>query len=194
MSKLIDYLPRLYEDILEMIELTKTEEIELQAARLAVQQLLDDQYVLTASEDGIRRRERILKIQADPTTESLDFRRKRIINRYSTKPPFTIRYLQERLDYLVGTGRALATIDVQKFILTVTTAIDDASLFKEVAHTIKTILPANIVYQQSTALEDQITLQESITSQVLNRGTKLSTSWRLGATPFAVLGPEVVVK
>ncbi|WP_206108572.1 putative phage tail protein [Paenibacillus thiaminolyticus] len=50
--------------------------------------LLDDQFVLTSSVDGIKRREKMLGIQADSSLETIEFRRQRIINRYQMKPPF----------------------------------------------------------------------------------------------------------
>ncbi|MBW7454664.1 putative phage tail protein [Paenibacillus sepulcri] len=193
-NSLMDYLPEFYHDIVDFAEWTGTEEVEMVSAAQAVQQLFDDQFVMTSQEQAIKRREKILGIQADPLTESLDFRKKRIINRYSTKPPFTIRYLQERLDFLVGTGHTIASVDPLHFILTVTAKIEEASLFKEVEYTVKAIKPANIIYRQETALEDTIKLEEHISLQKLNRETRLSTLWHLGRTPFAVLEQEVILK
>lgn len=193
-NKLLTYLPELYHDIIDFVELTDTEEAEFISTEQAIQQLFDNQFVMSSNERAVRRRERMLGIQADPTKETLDFRKKRIVNRYSTKPPFTLRYLQERLDFLVGAGRAIISVDPQAFILKVTAGIEDAALFKEVEHTIKSIKPANMVYQQETALEDRIVLQEHISLRRLTRMTRLSTTWRLGVTPFAEASEEVIVK
>lgn len=188
------YLPSFYEEILDFVELTDTETAEIISIEQAVQQLFDNQFVMTSSEQGIKRREKILGIQADSATETLDFRRKRIINRYSTKPPFTMRYLQERLDFLVGAGRAIISVDVQNFVLTVTVGIDEAAVFKEVEHTVKTTKPANMVYRQNTALGDSLSFEEHISTRALTRMTRLGTAWKLGSTPFAIVEPEVIVK
>lgn len=193
-NKLLEYLPDYYHDILDFIELTDTEEKELLSAEQALNQLFDNQFVMSSDERAVRRRERMLGIQADPTKESLDFRKKRIVNRYSTKPPFTMKYLQDRLDFLVGAGRAMTSVDPENFVLKVTAGIEDAALFKEVEHTIKSIKPANVVYQQETALWDAIVFKESISKRTLSRETRLSTMWRLGRTPFAAVSEEVVVK
>lgn len=118
MSKLIkDYWPEYYETILEFLELAEAEDTEVTVLQSAINQLLDDQFVLTSEYEAVKRREKMLDIQADPTVETLDFRRKRIVNRYSTKPPFTIRYLQDRLDYLVGEGKTVTSVDIQNFLL-----------------------------------------------------------------------------
>lgn len=193
MNRVMKYLPSYYEKILDFVELAETESIELDNMQGAIDRLFDDQFVLTSDEQAIRRRERMLGIQADPTRESLDFRKQRILNRYRTRPPFTIRYLQQQLDFLVGPGRALAEVDVQNFILTITTAIDEAVLFEELEHTVHTIKPANIIYQQNTALEDVIILDESIATQTVTWNYILG-SWDLGQEPFATLGQEVIIK
>lgn len=193
MNKLLESLPTYYHDIIDFVELTDTEEVEVISAEGAVQRLFDDEFVMTSNEQGVKRREKMLGIQADPKTESLEFRKKRIINRYSTKPPFTIRYLQQRLDFLVGPGRAITSVDVENFILTVTANIDDAAVFREVEHTIKSTKPANMIYQQNTALEGVIALEEHIDMKLMTWNYKLDGSWQLGAKPFVTYGPEVPI-
>ncbi|ANY67588.1 phage portal protein [Paenibacillus sp. BIHB 4019] len=194
MTKLVSsYWPEMYADIKEFIKLAATEDVELALLEQAELQQLADGFVMTASLPAIKRRERMLGIQADPNAESIDFRRRRIVNRYSTKPPFTMRYLQERLDFLVGAGRGIAAVDVQNFILTVTAAIDDANIFKEVERTVSAIKPANIVYRQQTAIMDGVVLKERIAGVPLVRNTRLG-SWKLGVTPFTDREAEVVVK
>jgi uncharacterized protein YmfQ (DUF2313 family) len=192
-ERILPYLPDFYRGIKDFTELDATESAELGDLEAAVQQLFDDQFVLTSSADAVKRREQMLGIQADPTTESLEFRKRRILNRYQTKPPFTVRYLQQQLDRLIGPGRTIVEEDAQNFLLVVTAAINDAEVFREVEHTIKTIKPANIVYQQNTALNDDLELVESIVVHEITWNYVLG-SWQLGAAPFATLGPEVPVK
>lgn len=193
-DNLLFLLPNVFHDIKEMVVILEAEGVQIDQLQQAINQYLSDQFVMTSSVEAIRQREAELKIQADPTQETIDFRRKRIINRYSTKAPFTVRYLQQQLDKLVGTGVAVVSVDVQKFILYVTAKIDDASVFKEVVHTVTNVKPANLVYQQQTALQDSIQLNEKISKAVLTRMTGLSTTWKLGVTPFAVRGEEVLIK
>ncbi|GGG13574.1 putative phage tail protein [Paenibacillus aceti] len=194
MNRLLEYLPEYYHDILDFRELAETEARELMSVEQAMERLLQDQFVLTASEQAIKRREKMLGIQADPQAETLDFRRKRLINRYSTKPPFTVRYLQQRLDFLVGAGLVIVSVDPQKFMLTVTTSMENAAVFKEVEHTIRVIKPVNIVYQQKTSLEDELLFSEHISRKTITWNYKLDGGWQLGSKAFADLGAEVVVK
>lgn len=192
-DRIMRYLPEYYREIEDIKELAATESVELDNMEIAIQQLLDDQYVMTASVDAIKRRERMLGIQADPTTESLNFRRRRLINRYSTKPPFTRRWLQQQLDRLVGPGMTIVSVDPQQFILTVTANIENANVFREVIHTVDAVKPANMVYQQNTALHADIGLDERISKQDITWNYALG-SWQLGMQPFSTLGTEEVIK
>ncbi|UHA72303.1 putative phage tail protein [Paenibacillus sp. 481] len=189
----VSYLPPYYEAVREFQALGITVDAESQRLGVALEQWLADQFVLTASEYAVKRREQQLGIQADPAVEMLDFRKKRVMNRYATKPPFTARYLQQRLDFLLGAGRARVEVDGDRFLLKVIAKIGDAAIFKEVEHTVRGIKPANLVYNQATSLADRIVVQERITRTPLTRMTLLSTTWKLGSTPFAKRNQEVVV-
>ncbi|RXZ84696.1 DUF2313 domain-containing protein [Paenibacillaceae bacterium] len=192
-DRILVQLPAYYLDIADFAELASTETAELDLLASAVDQLFDDQFVATSGLQAIKRREQMLGIQADPVTESLAFRRRRIMNRYQTKPPFTVRYLQQQLDRLVGPGLTVVSVDVQNFMLTVTAPIDNANVFREVLHLIETIKPANLVYQQNTALMAGIALKEQIAKQRVDWHYRLDGSWRLGEQPFATLGAEEVI-
>ncbi len=189
----MQYEPEYYHIVREFIALLDTEEIELDELERSRLKLLADQFVMTSSEQALRRREQQLQIQADSSTETLDFRRRRIVNRYTTKPPFTIRYLQQKLDQLLGEGRATAQVDIQQFLLTITANLTDAAIFKEVNHTVQTIKPANLKYVQQTSLQDSITLEETAYRYTSERATRLSTGWKLGSTPFIKLGEELQI-
>ncbi|GAA3410384.1 putative phage tail protein [Paenibacillus hodogayensis] len=191
---LMEYLPELYREVREFEGLTAAEDAELASLGEAIGKWQDDQFVWTSGEAAVKRREKQLAIMADPQSETLEFRKIRIINRYSTKPPFTERYLQDRLDFLFGPGKAQVQVDVHSCVLTIAVSIPDASFFKEMEYTIKAVKPAHLVYNQSTALGAQIGLRESVYKIPLARRTTLGTSWKLGQTPFAERGQEVQVK
>ncbi|RRJ62393.1 DUF2313 domain-containing protein [Paenibacillus oralis] len=193
-DRIMPYWPEYYDDIPDFIQMAESEDAELDRMDSAIQQLFNDQFVLTSSVHAIKRREQMLGIQADPTTESLEFRKQRILNRYQTKPPFTIRWLQEQLDRLVGPGMTIVSVDVQDFILYVTANIENANVFKEVQHTVQTVKPANLIYQQNTSLDADIGLQEHVFKQDITWNYELDGVWKLDEKPFWSLGEEVQVK
>lgn len=193
-DRILKYWPEIYQEVDDFVALADTQASQVDNLEKAVQQLFDDQFVMTSNAQAIKRREKMLRIQADPANESLEFRKKRILNRYQTKPPFTIRWLQRQLNELVGVGLVVVDVDVQNFILYVRADIDDAAVFKEVNHTVLTVKPANLIYNQQTEINEGITLQENIYKSTLQRMTGLSTTWQLGVSPFAVRGEEVQIK
>lgn len=194
MIDLLEYLPEFYHGIREFQIIAKVEGKQFDKIDAELDNILNDQFVMTAREPSIVRRERLFKIQADPTIESLDFRRKRIINRQSIRPPFTERYLQDRLNFLLGEGISTVHVDVDNFILSVELAITDAAMFKELLITIERIVPLNMIYLQKTAIHDSVGMKESIIANRLQRNMRLGTTWRLGITPFANSTGEVTLK
>lgn len=192
-ERILRHLPEFYQLIEDFRVLDHTETIELDLLQSAVDQLFDDQFVMTSGLQAIKRREQMLGIQSDPSIETLDFRRRRLLNRYQTRPPFTIRYLQQQLDLVVGQGLTIVAVDPINFVLTVTTDIENASVFREALRTIDTVKPANLVYQQQTPLQAEVEVKERISRKQMNWHYKLNGDWQPGSRPFMSLGSEVVV-
>lgn len=193
MNRLIERLPPIFRDIYDIKALTETERAEFDRLAEGIDQTLDDQFIETASLRAIERREDMLNIIANPVSETLHNRRVRILNRYRTKPPFTKRYLQQQLDTLLGPGRSNVSISPEVYLLTVKTSIDEAFLFKEMEYTVNTVKPANMAYQQETSIRERIITKETGAKQVLTRNTRLGTTWKLGRTPWANRGEEVII-
>ncbi|MEC0234470.1 DUF2313 domain-containing protein [Paenibacillus kribbensis] len=192
-NELIKSLPPELQEIEEFQVITEAELPQMQKLTDMVTQIRNNQFIMTSDAQAIKRREQRLGIQADPTTESLDFRKIRLINRMSTKPPFTVRYLQQQLDKLVGEGLTIVTVDYANRALTITANIDNAPVFSEVERTVSVIKPANMAYQQQTSIEDAITVEERMSYRSLTRHTNLGL-WGVGTIPFADPGPEVIIK
>lgn len=193
-NRISEYWPEFYLQIKDFRELGNTEANEFDNLDTAMQKVFDDAFVLTSDEQAVALREKELNIQADPSTESLEFRKQRILNRYQTHPPFSLRWLQRQLDRLVGEGLTLVEVDYANRILTVVANVEDAPVFKEVQRTVETTKPANMIYQQQTGVEDYIVLVERIAKREITWNYGLGTTWQLGEKPFATLGPEVIVK
>lgn len=129
--------------------------LEAKYIRQALQRLLDgffyelerlkiNQYILTADELGIAQLEKQFDIIPDLSTEDLAFRRQRLLNRNTTKPPFTLEYLEDKLAELITDGSHKVVMDYPKYALDVEIGLDNAQLYNEIALTVDTIKPANI--------------------------------------------------
>ncbi|MGE7951947.1 putative phage tail protein [Lysinibacillus xylanilyticus] len=137
-------LPAIYDGIKETDELTETVAIELDELDEARKRVEIEQFIMTASEKFIRMRERGYDILADPTTESLDFRRRRLIVRQSTRLPITQRKVREILTELVGHSNFEEYLDVENCTTTFVFEATDTTLSREIDLTLERIIPLNM--------------------------------------------------
>ena len=137
-------LPDIYDGIKETDELTETTAIELDELDVSRKRVEIEQFIMTASEKFIRMRERGYDIRADPTIESLDFRRRRIIARQSTRLPITQRKVNEILTELIGHSNYEEYIDIENCIATFTFEAADTMVSQEVESTLERIIPLNM--------------------------------------------------
>ena len=91
--ELLQYLPTWYKPIQEYQQLCQTESQELELLAEAMHTVKDNFYFQTMTESGVEEWEQVFGIVPNPSTEDLEFRRARVLNRISTKPPFTLGFL-----------------------------------------------------------------------------------------------------
>ena len=89
-TRLISYLPPVLQNIEEFKALYGTEDYEIDDLYAALEILLKDQFVHEATENGIKRWEKILKI-IPGASDTLDMRRFEILNRLNIKIPYTLK-------------------------------------------------------------------------------------------------------
>lgn len=146
--------------------------------------LEDNQFVLTANEYGIEQYESMLDIIPNPETESLQFRRDRIINRLSMTPPFTFRFLKKKLDGIIGVGRWNAYLDFSTYTLYVESSASNQVWFEEIIITMNNLKPANIVFINQPLITQGLVMSEEISYSTMQYNYVLGVSWVLGALPF----------
>lgn len=146
------YKPAIYDGVLEYEEVIKTEGEALYYAHEALQNILLSQKLSTMPIDTVISYEGILGIIGNPATETLEFRRQRIINRLSLKPPFPMEFLESRLDEIIGVGRWTIDYDKDEFTLYIESSASDQQWATELSITINSIKPANIVYVNVPAI------------------------------------------
>ena len=138
-----------------MPQIYYNEPLEAKYIRQALQKLLDgyfyelkrlqdNQFILTADELGIAQLEKQFDIIPDLTQEDLEFRRQRLLNRNTTKPPFTLEYLEDKLGDLLGEGSYQVVMDYPAYAMDIEIGLDNAPLYNEIALTIANLKPANI--------------------------------------------------
>lgn len=190
---LLSLLPHWYREILDYQEICQTEEAQLDALAAEITGVADNFFFQTMDAAAVSQWEQIFGIVPNLSTEDLSFRRARLLNRISTRPPYTLGFLYQKLDELIGPGAWQVTMDYPNYTLYVESSAQDQQYATEVAYTIGHIKPAHIVYINRPFLQDALFLSETVSysSQAFNYKLGL---WQLGLRPFVTDQIGEVVK
>jgi hypothetical protein len=209
------YMPSPYYDGIKETDAFLTAEENLWAQGLAdLQTEWQNHFVDLADAEGIARMESLYGILADPSTETLDFRRERLKNRMSLLPPFSLPVLAEKLADIFGDTSKLTTsydstnkirtVQGDKFsvavnydgqTITVESVAATGAWAQEIDITITQFKPANMVFVSKPLLTASMLLSESITQAQLITNYKLGVSWFLSSSvPFVSMSGKETIK
>ena len=185
--------PSVYDGVLEISVLSETDDVLLDQALAKLERAQLNQFILTADEETISVYEKMFSILANPTTETLQFRRERILNRMSLQPPFTMRWLQNKLDEIIGVGKWNAYVDYANRTLYIESFVVNQQWFNELRITINRIKPCNLVFVNKPLIMADVVANETIVSATQHYNYILG-QWQLGQQPFATTDSEEVIK
>lgn len=192
-TELCRQLPPWYREVLDYQQICQTETAQFEALAQEITGVAENFFFQTMGLSGVEMWEQIFGIVPNPQTEDLEFRRYRVLNRITTKPPYTLGFLYQKLDELIGPGLWEVTVDYPNYTLYIESSAQNQNYATEVAFTINRIKPAHIVYVNTPFIQSGILLSEQI--ERLNRvyNYKLGL-WALGQLPFATDQDSEVVK
>ena len=188
-----ELFPSVYNGVLEISVLSETDDVLLDQALAKLERAQLNQFILTADEETISVYEKMFSILANPTTETLQFRRERILNRMSLQPPFTMRWLQNKLDEIIGVGKWNAYVDYANRTLYIESFVVNQQWFNELRITINRIKPCNLVFVNKPLIMADVVANETIVSATQHYNYILG-QWQLGQEPFATTDSEEVIK
>ncbi len=187
------FVPTFYKDVVEMEDIMNSEEHIMDIARREVSAAFANTFVLTSDESGVIMFEKMLGITANSQTEDLEFRRQRVLNRLSMSPPFTFRFLEQKLNEIIGVGAWTAYIDFNNYTLYIESSATDQNWYYEIEFTVNRIKPCNMVFINVPYMAMGVNISETISYLEQSWRYRLS-SWKLGAYPFATLDGGGTVK
>lgn len=191
-TDICQYYPHWFRRILDFQALCRTEGGELRAMAAAMDQIHQNLFVQTMDEGTCAQWEAILRILPTPG-ETLEFRRLRVQNRLSLRPPFTLIFLREKLDLLFGPDNYVVEADYPNYTLYIEATVQDQAVFTEVSALLGIIKPCHIVYTARPRLDSGLLLAERV-----GRGETIYNyilgAWALGEKPFAVFDEKEVLK
>lgn len=192
-TNLLQLLPPYYAEIEDYRQICQAERPTFDEIKQKITRMQRNFSPLTMDLEAIQEWEAILHILANPETETLDFRRYRIINRLSTKPPFTVEFLRRKLDELIGPGLWTLDVDYPNYQITIESSAQPQVYSQEVEFTINRIKPAHIVYIHRAVVVTDMVMGERI-NRIEYGWNYVLGAWRLGEKPFATVLKDEVVK
>ena len=125
--KMKRYFPRFYDGYVEIDAIIDTEDKAFEEIGVNFRRAINNQFIKLADETGISAYEVLFDVIADPSTETLEERRDRLLNRVSVIPYYTTIFLRNRLDSLIGAGLYNLIIDYDNYTLYLESAAKNQS-------------------------------------------------------------------
>lgn len=191
--ELLSLLPPWYRRIQDYQQICQTEQEQFDLLAEEITSVAQNFFFQSMDVSAVSQWEKVLGIVPNPVSESISFRRSRLLNRISTRPPYTMEFLRQRLDVLIGPGAWTARMDYPNYTLYVESSAENQQYAAEVAVTINRIKPAHIVYINTPLLSAGLLLSEQIDLSQRIYNYRLG-GWGLGVAPFASETPQGVIK
>lgn len=191
-TSVCQYLPDWYKGIAEYQQICQAESAQMEIAKGLTERVYGNFYFSTMDGAGLSEWESLFGIVASPD-ETLEFRRARIINRLSMKPPFTLRFLRNQLNALIGEGNYNLIVDAGNYTLYVESSASSQAFAIEAAYTINHIKPAHIVYINTPLITESLKVNETIEKGNIQYNYRLG-GWGLGLAPFASGSAMEIIK
>jgi hypothetical protein len=139
-----DYWIETIQSIKEFESIGAVEDGELKKVNDELQNLISDQFIQTATEKGVARREKMLSIVpfADDTLES---RRFRVLSKWGDSLPYTYRSMFERLTQLCGKDGFSINLNSNEYTLVVKVELTVKRMEEEARNLLRKMAPANLI-------------------------------------------------
>lgn len=147
-KELQERVPPEWRKVREFQEIWKVEDEVIATLRDAVKGRLEQQFVMTATEDGLSRFESSFGI-LPKATDTLDDRRYRVLTYMMIDTPYTERSILSALEKLCGEGNVSVDVDVESFIVTVRVGLVARESFVDTERMLQKVIPCNMILDLS---------------------------------------------
>lgn len=142
--QLIEYLPPFVQGYKEIKAIMNTEQVSAEKSWTDAENVLADQFVQDATENGVSRYEKLLGI-TPKATYTLDERKFNILARMNEKLPYTMKSLETALSSLCGENGYVLKLDTDKYEMIVKLALSNENNVEAVKNLLYKMIPANIL-------------------------------------------------
>lgn len=151
------YWPDVIKNAREFKQISDAENPEFNILQEESQNIMNDQFVLDSTINGVNRREKTFKI-IPKTSETLDERKFRLLARMNEDIPFTVPNLHNQLKNLCGEDGYSLTILNNDFTVIVKVALVSKNNFNSVQELLERVIPQNMIIDCILMYNQHLTL------------------------------------
>lgn len=140
---LSNLLPQIYKQIADYRAMVNSSGREVHKLYEKLTESFNNQFISTSSLESIRKWEERFGITPNGT-DTLEERRFRVLAKFTDFPPYTERYLIDRLNDLCGVGNWRMFTDYESYRLVVQITLESLANNETVLNVVRSIIPANL--------------------------------------------------
>lgn len=152
MKKVIEYLPPIFKALEQIQIISNIEDETLETQWKAVNMIIADQWIETATQRGISRREKILNIQPYPD-DTLEQRRQRVLALWFSYIPYTYRTLKKILTMLCGEDGYVIELYPDIYTISLEINLDNKVVSADIVNLVLEMIPANLIFVYNANFE-----------------------------------------
>lgn len=145
-GKLLDALPDVLQRVRDLARVCDLEQSSFDAAWLAVEQVLAEQFAAKCSDYGLKRWEKLLKITPRQGAEQ-DERMRTVLFRLNEQLPFTLSKLETLLDLVAPTDGYSIELDYAAREMVVQVSLVCKPVARLISEVLMRTVPANILWE-----------------------------------------------
>lgn len=176
------HLPDTVNELAEFRKLGRIEGRILEEAAAAREELVNNQWILTAKRSGLLRLAKIMGFLGAEILET-EALREEILYRWNSRSPYTYFHLQDWLDGCLGAGNYMAELRKEQYFLHLVLELRVKEKRDFLQKHLRKIIPANLV------LEVDLNTNTHEDLKVMTHGQMKALGWTHGQIPFEDLTP-----
>ena len=145
-SRYSNYLPDTVKELQEFQKLSEIEDVILEETAAARDELVNNQWILTAERSGLLRLAKIMGFFGAEILET-ETLREEILYRWNSRSPYTYFHLQDWLDGCLGKGNYVADLQKEQYFLHLVLELSVKEKQDFLRKHLRKIIPANLMLE-----------------------------------------------
>lgn len=141
---ILEYLPEFLQKYLQLKLICHAENIIFQEALNEIDIINNNQFIITANSQGLKKFEKMLNITTS-SNENLENRRTKVLLKWNNTIAYTYTNFLKKLDVICGQKNYIANEYFSDYLLEIITFLYDYGQVDQIEELIKTMIPCNIV-------------------------------------------------